>query len=586
MTKKQDLIFAISFFLLGLIFCLLKTYSPQIIESLYQSKSFELLNKLSHSQGTQSLDYYQGETEIVLFGPLKSLISGFLFLIFSLFYLRNSSHFRFGLAVFIYFLLTRPEILLNPPFGEGITGPFSDAIWLLQHNLDYMGLLHQDTVMTGGPQIYPTALYPLFLAVLMKLIPSTTGFLVVMHLLIFAMAATIVSLLRRSVQNMIENKEFAILTAILLLFLPLFQSMSELINLEIPLLFFAMLTVYYLSKNNTAAACFCALGSLFVKDPGIITCGVVVVFSIKRFLKEQSTKNRWKIFGWNFVMMAIVIGKSVLRQILLGAQQRVYKPCVLCGWVMMKIEPWFWIYSLTLLIFLIQFIRKKDRRDETMLMFTMAGFWYFMFTNFSTLAYRHQLLVLPFLVFCISYALHTLIKKKLFLEGFLTGCVFVALLSSHGWIYFGQRLTTFYPTHLERSLEYRNYLLLEKRLAKEMEQNFAERPIVSPFQTAQLLAIPELGYVNKKLDVTVYGMRATLGIKPYHGLKELNNPIFVGFPHQVEHTPYFDFPIDKGDKIVEKLQVGHLEVDIFEGGAGIERMRLIIMELLSRKNSR
>src|SRR3989338_9656377 len=117
-----------------------------------------------------------------------------------------------------------------------------------------------------------------------------------------------------------------------------------------------------------------------------------------------------------------------------------------------------------------------------------------------------------------------------------------------------------------------------------MEENYSGYAIVAPFQTAQLLAIPQLGYVSKPFDVTIYGMRATLGLKPFTGLKDLDlrKTIFIGYPDQKNEKVDIPFPIDPQDRILKRLESGHLEADIFQGGFAIEKMRLIV-SILSRR---
>jgi len=67
------------------------------------------------------------------------------------------------------------------------------------------------------------------------------------------------------------------------------------------------------------------------------------------------------------------------------------------------------------------------------------------------------------------------------------------------------------PTLIERSLEYRNHLKMQRKLAKEMETNYANLLIVAPFTTAETLVFPELGYVKKPLNVQEYEGRTNLG---------------------------------------------------------------------------
>lgn len=615
--NKKDIIYFCFFITFLILYFLIKLEGPSLIKNLYEQQSFGILNKIIHSQETKSLDYYQGEMENALWGPLKSIITSLLFLTFSLRYLRSATAFRFGVAVFIYGLISRPESLLYPPFGEGITGPFSDAVWLFQHKLDLLGLLKEETFTTGGPQIYPTALYPLFLASLMTILPSTKIFLIVLHLFYFYMAATILALLRFFALKTFLDEKKAVLITVLVLSLPLFQSMMELINLEMPTLFFTMLTAYYLFNNRLTAASLSSLGAIFVKDPGIIACIAIFIVGAMKFLTQEDPKKRLSIILWPAITIVVAATKSYLRNLIVGEQKNFNMVCAGCGWQNNRASPWFWLFILCLILLTIHAIihLKRERytlksilsfsslknyltlltnqRFSPFIMFLISGLWFLLYNNFLTLAYRYQILLFPFVIFSICYVINNLIKKEKIISGLILFFIFVNLLSSHGLAYGNKTyLALFnfglfknpspekecYPTNLERSLEYRNYLQLEIKLAKEIEKNYAPYKIVAPFQTAQVLALPQLGYVDKKLDVTVYGMKATLGIKPFTGIKnlDLRKTVWVGFPHQYHEKIHIPYPIDPQDKILKKLEVGHIEVDIFMGGLAIEKMRRII----------
>lgn len=584
MSKKRHLIFGLFLLSCGILFYAVKFYGPHWVETLYKNQSFSILNTIVHVKEVKSLDYYLGDVEVALWGPLKSIIAGLVFLCFCLVYLRGASAFSFGIAVFAYFLTTRFEVLSNPPLGEAITGPFSDAMWLVQNKLNYLGLLRQDTVMTGGPQIYPTSLYTLFLATLMYLIPSVTAFLVTMHILVFAMASTVVALLRK-ISLKIFNPPIAMLLAFLLLAIPLFQSMSELINLEMPSLFFAMVCIYYLTQKRMAAASMMALLSIFTKDPGIIACAAVFLFGLKIFVTEPKRQGRFKFLLLGIGVAAIAAVKSIVRSIILGEQKVYNMTCPGCGWHNISYSIWFWIYVATLVVLAYGLFRRRRRlEDETLLMFLTAGLWFLMFINFLTLAYRYQLLFLPFLVFCFGFALLLLIRNEKIIKWVLVFLVMFSFLCSHGLMYGNKRFVDCFPTHLERSLEYRNYLQLERILAKKVENRFSDWAIIAPFQTAQLLALPKLGYVTKPLDVTVYSMRATLGLKPYTGYKDLNllKTLWIGFPHHGFEGIKFPYPIDPQDRIIEEIRVGHVEAVLFMGGIAIERMRLTVLYMLQK----
>src|SRR3989338_2505740 len=99
-------------FLIGL-FLFLKYQAPVVIQSLYDNQSFSLLNDIIQRNpgGSLPVEFYQGIIEDKWLGPVKQLVAGLAFLIFSYLFLVNARTIVFILAVFIYLILTRPEVL-------------------------------------------------------------------------------------------------------------------------------------------------------------------------------------------------------------------------------------------------------------------------------------------------------------------------------------------------------------------------------------------------------------------------------------------------------------------------------------------
>jgi hypothetical protein len=153
----------------------------------------------------------------------------------------------------------------------------------------------------------------------------------------------------------------------------------------------------------------------------------------------------------------------------------------------------------------------------------------------------------------------------------LVAALIVALFSSYGYFY-GGPVHGNYHVILERSLEYRNDLKLNQHVAKIIEDKYAGYKVVAPFIIAQLLALPELGYVQKNLDVIIYGFQCQYGgIETYPGLVRLNTGKIIYVATQVgRDTPAFLDPIHPKDKIIREVQYGNKKSWLFMGGVGIE----------------
>ncbi len=585
LKNKNKLFWFLAFILIG-IYSLIKLNSGVLTSSLYQNGRIDLLNKVTGVSGAQTLDFYIGRAQETLWGPACEVISGLLFMAFALLYLKESSAKVFGLAVFLYLIATRPEALFFPPYGDAIGGPFAEALWLAGHSFDYTGLFYQPGYALGGPKVYFTSIYPTFLALLLKFIPFVKAFLFVNHIIVFALAAAIVAVFRQILLKVFD-RGVAALAAILLLSLPLFLSQAEAINMEMPSLFFAMLSALYLAQRKMPMAAFMAVLAVLVKEACVITCAAVFVAGLMIFWQERHQRASWKILGWSVFALLFAVGKVKLKVLL--HDQHANMMYLFAGWPSLR---WSFIISLYIASLIAVaaklsgdvISRFKDKKDGAFsffqrygvvsVMFVNAGLWFALFLNFNVVSPRYRLLLCPFLVFCIVYAIIIFIRKDVVQRAVLLGMLAVSFFSVYG-LFYKPLADDNNHVLLERSLEYRNDLALNIRLAKELEKNFLSLTVGAPFILAQILAIPELGYVQKPLNVMMYGMICTYGgIKNFCGLRNVNiaKTIWVGYKGENPDEKLFfpGYPISNQDKVVKEIMVGNKKLSLFFGGGGID----------------
>src|SRR3989344_1535961 len=140
--SKPNKIFLLTSTACILIYFLLKFFHPVLTHLLFHN-NMNFLNFITGSHELRSLDFYTGRMEEVLWGPLAVVTTGMLFAMFALFYLKESAAKIFGLAVIAYLLIAKFDVLFFPPYGDAIGGPFAEALWLAQHQFDFIGLYHQ-----------------------------------------------------------------------------------------------------------------------------------------------------------------------------------------------------------------------------------------------------------------------------------------------------------------------------------------------------------------------------------------------------------------------------------------------------------
>ncbi len=571
--KRRELIFLIVGWAL---YFIIKGAGPLWVAHLYSEKSFAFLNGLSANSSPETLDFYQGRIQETFFGPACQMLSYWLLACILCRHFRHVSAKIFGLIIFIFLVVTKFAVLNFPPYGDAIGGPFAEALWLCQHGFDYAGLFNQPNFTVGGPRVYVFSLYPGFLALTLKMIPAPKVFFVFHHLLTFAAVSAIVAMLRECGRKVFDPV-VAILMSLLMLALPLIQSQTEAINMEIPVAFFTMLSAYSLiSKRWKKAALWASLAAA-IKGIGVIACGPAVFFLSVEAVRHNAVREKWKLIGW--ALLPAVTGTFIVSAKFLFHDSHIQQGMVRwdAGWPSVKKEFIFYLFLAASLIFIFDAVKNYVRRGKkeflapvVMLLFCMG--WFVLFINFYAVSPRYRVALYPFLIFLVVYGATLVLKWKTFQRVLLAGALSAACLMSYG-LFYGSVSENDHVL-LERSLEYRNDLELNRRLVKAAEERYNDKLIVAPFTIAQALATPELGYVHSKLKVMIYGFPLKYGdIANYPGLQNLNlrKTVFVGVKI-APINPEFSFPVGPNDVIIEELAVGNKKASFFMGGYSIEAL--------------
>ncbi|MCK5215521.1 MAG: hypothetical protein KAR05_09235 [Candidatus Omnitrophica bacterium] len=573
------------------------------VTRLHEGKAFDVLNALTKSQGEQPLNFYVWRLEEILFGPAKMVISGLIFTAFALLYLQKASILLYFLWVFAYLVVTRPEVLLYPPYGDAIGGPFAEAIWLFKNNFDYIGLSKQAIFIHGGPKVYLFSIYPAFIAVMLKLFRDPEVFLIINHLVVFSWGALLIAYFREILLKICSPK-IALLMSMGILAMPLFQAQVEAINMEIPMVLFSILAVYQLTKKNIALAAIFSVVAAMVKGVAILICGTVTLIAVFLFFfGEKGERFNWRYVFWGVITLGFITGKWLLASHYLSCEGEVPWVGMFQGWPSIKSFKFAYLFLGSLFVFLFVFVKKRffaegagtnfitflKNNYVTFIMFVAATAWYVLFLQTFAVSPRYWLLLVPFNSFCIFYACQVLIKNEKVLAGALVIFITLGFINSYG---------LFYPPFddndhviLERSLEYRNDQLVNIDLVKEIEGNFSHFKVVSPFIQAQMLAIPEIGYVKKPLNVYIYGWSCTYeNIKDYPGIKEIGilEAIYLGVKFKtLKLGDIDDYPVSNKDKIVKEIQYGDKKGWIFMGGFAIDAVlrakRMMMLEQMRNK---
>lgn len=579
--------------LTGLYF-LIKFVAPLVIKALAQAQSVALLNIICSASGVQPVSYYVGMMENLIFGPIHMVLSAVIFLCVYWYYLKDVSLKKYFWAVFLFLFATKFEICFWPPYGDSASGPCAEAIWLARHNFDYVLLSKQASFIAGGPKVYLFSIYPTFLAVLMKLIPNVKLFLFVNHVIVLGLAAGIVALFKGITQKKL-SADCAALSSMVLLFIPLFQSQAEQINMAVPMLFFAVLSAYYLVDKRVWLAVLMAIAAAMVKGVAIIICASVFVVCCGLCLFDKELKKKWSVLLAGCVAMGFVVLKYLAAFFVLNKDGKAGMVGWLMGWNSMKSAGIFHVFILVTVLLLAIFVwlmlkkklsvRALFMQEYVMLvMFVYTCSWFALFVHSQGLQPRYWLLMAPFNLFGLIFVVMTFVRGEMLRMSILITAIIFGALCSYGLFYEPVLMNA--HSAQERTLEYRNDLKAHLEMAKILEQRFSKFTIGAPFTFGHTLALRELGYVSQDLDILMYQFPNTYGIRTFKGLAQLDlyRTIWVGVRTETNlpkvFADNFQYPIAAEDQIVETIQVGDRRIDLFVGGVAIEKMRVLRIHML------
>ena len=586
--KKRYMIFAYLFIVFGSCLVILNTQLPSAVGGMYSRGETGFLNNISFTSETEirPVDYYVGKIEDLWLGPLTSVVSGGLFLLFCLWFLQGAGRTRFAVAVLLYLLLSRFQVLFNPPYGDGLFGVLSEPLWLVRHHFDWISLLHQKTYVWGGPVQYPESIYPQFIALLLYFSSSPPIFLFLNHLLVFSAGAILVALVREILMEFFDARR-ATLGAILFLALPIIQCHVELLNMEIVCSCFAAGALLMAMRNNVFMASALATFSMMVKVSGAFTVAMLLGACLLSFFKEPHKKKIMADIFWVLGACAIALYLLSLRAVAIGHANFSLTPARAA----LRLMPSLFIFRLFLFLsvfYLGQCIfwwisggtpEKKGNvflngHYKSLTVFMITAAWFLLHLKAPTMIPRYTVLVIPFILSFFVYLFSGLVKKDIYFTRTMVALILFALLCSHGLLFIGQPVNG-EVNHNERSLEYRNVLAVYRRTAEEIEKNGSSFAFVGDILMAQILFFKEAGYIRKSPEnVFVYGSGATHeGIRMVDELQGFKS-FEVLWIAETSADPHYlaDFPIAPEDTILKEIWAGDKRITLFVGGLSILRL--------------
>lgn len=459
------------------------------------------------------------------------------------------SSFRVFLSFFLLLLLFNTGWWFNPPHWDEILGLHNQAVFLAKHHFSFSELWRPEQHSFEGSDVYRFGILPLLYAVLYSFLPPVwvhlTGHL--FNMACIAGAGTLmVGILRKNG----VSAGTALLWAIAVFCEPLIAGRSAALGQECALIFCVMLALEaFLRKRWYAAFGILLLGGL-VKGSAAVACLALLLGLVLRMVLRKEERKR--------VCGPLIAGGICLLLLLALLQHNVdfaggglhlggpVRDGGRSGWIFL-LKKGFFHYELYFPVlfsvilagggaFAVRWIRERkkipseDFLFQCALLLTVLGF---------VGAYLMARIALPRYMAAASFPAFLLLALNLprFRRSTAVLLIPIGLLAPlfYKELPFGIRRSGEY---LERSREYLSEIAANRRLCSFLER-FREDPVVVSWPLAQMLTMPEMGYVKKPFP-KVYSGRVPF----YAPVRKLEKPygkmppetVFVYHENDFENT--------------------------------------------------
>lgn len=478
----------------------------------------------------------------------------------------------------------------------------------------------------GGPRVYFISLYPSYLALLMMIIKNQRLFFFFNHLVTIGLSSGVIAIFFKILRNNYDEK-IAFFASILLLFHPMYLSQTYAINMEIPILFFSMMAIYYFLDEKFLLAGTFSIIAFFIKPTSIVIALSLIFLYILFYFKPREEKHAkilcfyslpiWTLFIYEFLNRSYFFAKSKYTIIGLFKGLRLFFALVAKGPdILLFVLPDILLFVLLVPMSAIilfkkykNYLNRKKRKKihNTFLTFrnylkkdklavvsvVICTSLLFMFSNMKNLLPRYFLLGFPFFFILLYYGVLRNTRKHV--SNFIYVVIFLFfLLNLKGDVYDNYRnmlshvfklkadkivinkfqndsinLATTLTNdgfNLEITLAFEKDIELDIEMAKIIEKNYSNKKIISSWPISHILSHPKYGYV-KKNNLYVIDIKKTslFAYEIFENVEIINKDEYIWV--YTDNMFYYGSPavyVPQRDILLEKIKKDNREIIIFK----------------------
>jgi len=468
----------------------------------------------------------------------------------------------FGIA-FVLLLLMNLQVLTDPPYWDALTGIYSQAVWLKDHNFDYFQLWHQPKWVDGGPHVKILYVLAPVYALLIKFLGAGWAFTSIHIFNIFCAALTF-TLFYVFLRDHMPDK-LALLWCSAAALDPIWSGQVASLYIEIPQAACYGATILALHRRRYLLAALFCLVAFLVKSSALLLALAMLIWFIGyrlglHFTVDYNNTHK-KIWPDAYVAAPFPVLFWLANQMNADNFKLQWNLSDIFYSVKILLPFQTGILVLTGFILAVTLIRWKLWGTD---------YWYndrFLIVSFLTILTggfwaAYHLYPLPLcryaasVVFPMIALLGLLVTRWSYRMAVLLACLLIIIGAANQYGLLLPSLPT--PVarsgeHLERSREYLLDLTSNQRVCRFLEKNYFDHPIVVKYPFAHMLSSSDLGYVRKPLpDIHVAGRRPTFTqTRQFEPGKETKKPpLHVYTPNVFEHYTVPTFVPDPKSEIV------------------------------------
>lgn len=430
-----------------------------------------------------------------------------------------------GALVFVLLLATRGYTLQDPPYWDALMGAFPQGLWLSRHGFDAWRLLTEEPVYTqGGPNVYPFSVYPSLIGALYASGISRAAMFVVLHLVSMVCAAVAAAALFSVAKRRLPAPAGLLLLCVFVS-APMLQSLASQMNMDMPLVAFTALSFAALDRRSFQRAALWAMCALLVKPTAVILIGANLVGCVLLAWRPRwcglgteasnaADRKRARNGAWSHaLLLALFCAQVLLLQRyatapayveLFGGWKRLFGRVI---WMVPEFGLAIGIFLIGVPLLVKRMLAGHARWIQVQCGVFLLAFLLF-YGQYTNPLPRYFLQAYPFLLMWLALALHGSEAHTTVRRGLLVFAIGYHALNWNGNFYPARPsgwqvpgIATEIPGNdgyiLERSMEYREDLVLDQKLARALEPMDREKTVVvANWPLLHVLAFPEFGYLG------------------------------------------------------------------------------------------